>query len=186
MPLMVLSFKIEDEVTPGLSKRNLAAANRTTHRFAGEYWLERIMPRHFHGSTQGRYELEPRNEIYLRIIKPKTGQGAGRYALLQKSGASFRFAQFFSRVTATQHRAVVKINVPAYFATPKTGTIYEGGRRKEITRQPNKARELTDTTREDARDVDERATEIYAAHFDPNNRTPGVRSSNERRTILIN
>lgn len=185
MPLVVLSFKIEDGVTTNLTKRQLATAARVSHRFAGEYWLEVIMPRHFHGATQARYQLEPRNDIYLRIIKPLVGRGAGKFALLQKTGASFRFAQFFSRISATQHQAVVRVNVPGYFANPRIGTVYEGGERKVVTRQPDKSRELTDSPQSDVRELDMRATEIYAAHFDPSTTIRNIHVSRSRRVVSI-
>lgn len=165
MSLIVLSWRITDGITAQFSKRHLSHAAKETNKFSAEYWHENIMPLHFHGATQARYRIEPRSELYRRVLKRIQGRGEGRYAFLQKTGKSFRFAKFFSRITATQYQGVVRINVPAYFANPKVGTVYEDGKRKQIRRQPKMRNELTDTIRRDVVEVDQRATEFYATFF---------------------
>lgn len=166
MPLIPLTFKITDSATTGMTKRQQGVAAKETLRDSGEYWHQEIMPLHFLPAVQRRYQLEPRSRAYLRV-KRDEGEGQGRFALLQRTGQSFRFARFFSRITATQRQAVVRINVPAYFANPRTGVVNENGRRFVIRRQPKMTAELTATIRADIRVLDERAAEQYARHYGP-------------------
>ena len=79
MTLVVLSWKVTDEITSQFTKRHLSLAAKETNRFAATYWHEQIMPRHFHGASQARYRIEPRTELYRRIIKQKQGRGAERW-----------------------------------------------------------------------------------------------------------
>lgn len=165
MPLVALNWKVTDGITGQFTKRHLSTAAKETNRFAATYWQEKIMPLHFHGATQQRYNIEPRTELYRRVIKQIQGQGEGRFAMLQKTGVSFRFAKYFSRITATQYQGLVRINVPSYFANPKTGVFYENGKRKQIARQPKMSAELTDTISRDVKEVNDRATDFYATYF---------------------
>lgn len=165
MSLIVLSFKIVDGVKTSLSKSNQAAAARTSLRFAAEYWHKRIMPERFNPQTQGQYEFEPRTEIYLRVIKRIMGLGIGKAALLQLRGQSFRFAQYQFKITATASVATVTMRMPSYFTDRKTGVVYEGNKRKVIRRKPDMVKEMTQTISENIKRIDERATELYLAHF---------------------
>lgn len=165
MSLIVLSFKIQDSVKPKLSKATLSKAAKTALRFSAEYWREKIMPERFQPGVQTRYSFETRTEFYLRRLKRIFGQGAGKIALLQLRGKSFRAAQHQSSITATQYSATITMRMPSYFTDPKIGVVYENNQRKNIKHQPDKVRELLQTTAANIKQIDQRATELYMAHF---------------------
>lgn len=167
MSLIVLSFKVVDGVKTSLSKSNQAKAARTTLRFAAEYWHKIIMPERFEPKTQGGYRFEARTEIYLRVIKRIMGLGVGKGAgvMLRLRSQSFRAAQFNVKITATASVATVTMAMPTYFTDRKTGVVYDGGKRKMIRHQPDMAQEMSQTTAANVKKIDERATEIYLAHF---------------------
>lgn len=127
------------------------------------------MPKHFQPGIQNRYTFDPRTEVYMKVLKRMFGKGDGVSAKLQLRGRTFRFAKFFSKVTGTSNRAVVRMNLPAYFVNPKTGVVNEGGKRKNIRRMPRMAMELTQTSAEDTTLIDQRATEIYKQFFSRSN-----------------
>lgn len=170
MSLIVLSFKIEDGVKAPLSKANMARAAKDALRTAAELWRDKILPERFLFGTQNQYQFDQRTQIYLRIIKRIFGQGEGKSAnlLLRLKGTSFRFAQYFSTITATGNRATITMKMPAYFTNPQIGTVYENGRRKQIRRQPDKVRELTQMTRSNVNRLNMRATEVYLAYLKAN------------------
>lgn len=165
MPLVVLNFKITDFITVQFSRSHQNKAAKNALLAAGDYWHSVIMEEHFTPGKQSRYAFAARTEVYRRIVKKIEGVGQGKFADLQKKGTSFRFAKFFSKVSATSRRAVVRVNVPAYFSKRSVGVVYEDGKRKTIRNQPDLAAELTRTANEDIRRVDRRATDVYRAHF---------------------
>lgn len=188
--LVILTFQIRDkDVISTLDKRRVAEAAKSALIAAARIWLEEIMPARFAPGTQNRYTFDPRNQVYLKVLKRIFGRGDGQVALLQLRGRTFRFARFFSKITATSRRAVVRMNLPAYFTNPKTGVVYENGKRKVIRRMPRMSAEVVQTTVDDTRMIDERATKVYQYFFsrsqkdsvpwvtvpEPNNRTVIIR-----------
>lgn len=170
MSLIVLSFKITDDVRTTYSKANMAKAAKDSLKAAAEMWRDEIMPERFLFGTQSQYVLEPRTQIYLRVIKRVMGIGEGKSAnlLLRLKGTSFRFAQHFSKITSTQNKATITMSMPSYFTDPKIGTVYENGRRKQIRHQPDKVKELTQMTQSNVKRLNQRATEVYLAHLKGN------------------
>ena len=167
MSLIILSFKMSENVTSTFSKANLAKAAKAALRLSAEMWRDDIMPERFLLQTQNQYVLETRTQIYLRIIKRLMGVGEGKSSnlLLRLKGTSFRFAKYFSTITATANKSTITMRMPAYFTNPKIGTVYENGKRKQIRRQPDKVKELTQMTHANVKRINLRATEVYLAHL---------------------
>ncbi len=165
--MIVLHTVVTDTFNPGLKKREWNKITRENMRETAEEWHENIMPRHFLPGNKNRYPIEPRNPIYERFIKPKVGQGAGRTLALILSGESRRRAMHLYRVTATRSKAVVYMDMPAYFVRPKVGPRRdERGRLKTSRRQPDKAAELT--------------------HVNPQDKAHLVRFSHGRYAVALN
>jgi len=189
MSLMVLSFKIQENVTSTFSKSNLAKAAKAALKEAAEMWRDEILPERFLFAKQSQYVFEPRTQIYLRIIKRIKGVGEGKSAnlLLALKGTSFRFAKYFSSVTATQYKATITMRMPAYFTNPQIGTVYENGKRKQIRRQPNKVKELTQMTRANTDRINVRAADVYLDFLIDNSgsRTAGEARDTQMKTKVI-
>lgn len=111
-----------------------------------------IFPRHFFNSNRSRYRLKPRTEFYLRVIKPRTGQGTGRFVDLMLKGVASRRMKHFATITATDggNTIVLRMDAPRYFTNPFIGSlINQHGKPITITQQPDKVAEVTQVNQED-------------------------------------
>jgi hypothetical protein len=142
MPLVALQATLQNPVK-GLG-RNFTSMRREGLRATGKFWHGELMPSHFTPGNESRYGQMPRNRVYMEEIKQDEGVGQGRFVKLQLKGKSLRWASAFPGITATSHQCVVRMTMPTYFERPKVGSWQdEKGRTKRITRQPDKAAELT-------------------------------------------
>lgn len=158
----VLSFKIENNspLRKGLAVRFVLLLKEAL-RDTAFFWLAKIFPRHFFSSNRAKYHHEARNQVYLDKIKKFSGVGPGKYVDLLLSGRSRRQMMAFARISGSKDRQTVLMRPPGYFANPFIGVIarLSGGRVKQITRQPDKAAEVT-------RVVDEERTEMNSYYAD--------------------
>lgn len=114
-------------------------------------WHREIMPRHFTPGNISRYRMKSRSQFYRQVIKPKEGQGQGRYVDLLLKGQTLRWLRAFATVTGTSYQSTLRLRAPAYFTRPFIGTFTDPrtGKRKRITQQPDKVAELRQVSAED-------------------------------------
>lgn len=159
MPGIVLNIQhLDRSQTRGLSRRFSALVKETMFATA-EHWHAQLFPKHFGPRNRSEYQLTPRNPFYLAVIKPKTGEGVGRFRDLVLSGKSQRFLQVLYRVTGSSKRVTVRMTPPPFFTNPFVGSFAVTDKRtgrthvKHISRQPDKADEVTRISEEDKRDL---------------------------------
>jgi hypothetical protein len=172
MPPIVLNTKIENrEAIVGMGRR-WPAVIRTSLKAVARYWLEKKFPGHFTPGNEARYHHDERNKFYKRFIKPVEGEGQGKFVDLLLKGKSKRWLWTSATISGTQHHAIVRMKGPAYFANPFIGRLekqitqtnynarqnmMEPGMTRtiiiNITRQPDKVRELTEVSIADKNDL---------------------------------
>ncbi len=143
--MIVLGVEVDDS-TPlkGELRRVYRRARKTALYDTMEYWHEREMPRRFTPGNEQRYDLEPREEVYLEEIKKVTGVGQGRFVLQILTGRSLRMLRAFASITSTGDRATIRMTAPVYFTNPFEGTWIDPdtGETKTSSGQPDKVAEL--------------------------------------------
>lgn len=145
MPAVILDMRVIDRSQfVGLST-TYAKIRRQAMLETAQRWHTEIFPAHFGGSNRQKYRLAPRKPLYLQKIKPQAGVGEGRFRDLVLVGRSQRALRNLVRITGTSNRVVVRMNAPGYFVRPFVGTWVDPktGKRRSITRQPNKPDEVT-------------------------------------------
>jgi len=124
-------------------------------RNTAQHWHREIFPRHFGARNRSKYNFAPRSRLYTEKIKRFAGVGEGKFRDLVLSGASQRALRNLVQITGTSKRAVVRMSAPSYFDRPFVGSWIDpkSGRRKTVTRQPDKPAEVLRIDPEDAADI---------------------------------
>lgn len=164
MPLVVLNTEIKNAwVIKGI-KRKWPQVLRLSMFAIARRWMEVKFPSHFTPGNETRYSHERRNPFYKRVIKIFEGEGQGKYVDDLLKGRSRRQLWTSTTITATQHRSTIRMKAPAYFTDPYIGRIEKeipvkndpSRMRKiiiNITRQPDKVRELLEVPAKDKDDL---------------------------------
>jgi hypothetical protein len=135
--MIYLGVEITDEVINGLGKkfetaryRAMVAAIKNYHRV--------IFPKHFFNSNRSRYQLAPRTQFYLKVIKPARGIGPGRFVDLLLKGTSRRRMMTFATIRASDSRGsfTLRMSAPTYFT-------------RRLAGQPDKQAEAEQVNQED-------------------------------------
>lgn len=144
--MIILGFTLE---APGLKRQIRPAVKAALNDTAG-FWFQAIFPVHFSGRNRSKYGFEPRTGRYVQVLKPRFGQGQGKFVDLLLRGSSRRFMRF-GVISGTANRATVTMKPPGYFVRPFVGswTDRKTKQEKHISRQPDKPREATATTPEE-------------------------------------
>lgn len=121
-----------------------AAVKKETLQATAMHWHARCLVSHFTPNNNKRYPMDERNLYYLTNIKRVFGRGQGKFVLLKLSEKSQRWMNVFVDVTGTSHQATLRMRPPNYFANPFIGSFVDNqGKKKTITRQPDKPAEVT-------------------------------------------
>ena len=141
---VILGVTIENKnAFRGMGVR-FAALTKETLKETAQRWHTSVMDSHFTPGNQSRYSMQNRNALYLEKIKKRHGQGQGKWVLNKLSEKSHRWMQVFVNITGTSRQIAVRMRPPTYFANPFIGSwIDRHGKRKTITRQPDKPKEVT-------------------------------------------
>lgn len=168
MPVVLRTVLTNSSPIPGLaiSWRKL---NKLVLTDVGTFWHQTIYPGHFRPSNRARYKHEPRTPVYLREIKVEHGRGAGRFVDQILSGKTRRFTMAFATVRGTARKVTVRMKAPSHVTRPFIGTFRKkDGTLGRVTRQPDKAGELTTVDRRDREQMEEYAAKRYAHHVAQN------------------
>ena len=155
MPGMILDLQtIGRRNFVGL-KTSYAKIARQTLREMAAYWHREIFPRHFSSRNLTKYKIEARTKLYIDKIKPRLGVGVGRFRLMMLTGQSQRWMESLGRVSGPGTRVTVRMPAPRHFTNPFVGTFIQPktGKRKYVSRQPNKVAEVTRFDAEDNADL---------------------------------
>ncbi len=151
--MIALGVTITDDIITGLG-RSYRASYRRAMLESVKYYHTTIFPKHFGTSNRSRYKLEPRTRFYLSVIKPREGQGQGRFVDLLLHGTARRRMMYNARIWATDggNSVTLKMLTPKYFTNPFVGTYVDAeGKQKRITRQPDKVAEVVQVNPDDKR-----------------------------------
>jgi hypothetical protein len=171
MALVILNTTIENADSIKGMSRKWPGIIRASLQAVALWWFTNVFPRHFTPGNEVRYHHEPRNPFYKKVIKRMEGEGQGRYVDDLLKGKSLRWMLMSATITGTQHVATLRMKPPAYFTDPKTGRVEKQiqdetydprlnvmglGRIRtiiiNITRQPDKVREVTQFSATDKND----------------------------------
>jgi hypothetical protein len=154
MPAVILKMQ---HVSRGVGRqmgKELGQARKQTMRDTAAFWHQQIFPRHFGNGNKTQYGLQQRNRKYVEEIKPREGNGPGRFTYEVLKGQSLFWAKNMVKITGTANRVTVKATTPAYFTRPFIGSfIGPNGKMKTITQQPNKPEEVTRHNQRDRDDI---------------------------------
>lgn len=115
-------------------------------------WHKRVFPGHFTSGARSEYGdgIEKRTKGYIFQRKLRKGEGLGKTVMNRFQNKSVRWMRHLVRVTGTGNKATVRMQAPAYFTHPYTGRIVlDDGRTVDISRQPDKPKEVTLVSDED-------------------------------------
>ena len=145
MPAVILDMRVIDRSAFHGLATTYAKLRRQAMLETAQRWHREVFPAHFGGNNRQKYRLTPRTEVYVTKIKPNAGVGEGRFRDLVLGGRSQRALRNLVRITGTSNRVVVRMQAPAYFTRPFIGSWIDPntGKRRSITRQPNKPDEVT-------------------------------------------
>lgn len=151
---MMLVLGIEMDLRNELLDKNARQFFRDFQRQvmvdSGEHFHDQMLDRRLSPGAEHKYRHEPRNVVYKQEIKPEKGVGQGKTVDLQLKGKSRRWLLAFRTITGTHKRVIVRLKAPAYFTRPYVGPFTDHwGRRKRITRQPDKVAELLRNNEQD-------------------------------------
>jgi hypothetical protein len=143
-------------------RKRLVGLQTTYTKLVGEvmrrtvqHWHREIFPRHFGARNRSKYNFAPRSRLYTEKIKRFEGQAEGKFRDLVLKGWSKFMLTNMEQITGTAKRLTVRMHAPFYFDKPFVGTWVnpKTGKRKTITRQPDKVAEVTRFDAEDFEDI---------------------------------
>lgn len=159
MPIIILNATIQNKDAIKGMKRRWAAVLREALKGTAICWMENIFPKHFTAGNAREYHHEARSKFYKIVIKREEGIGGGKEYDDILKGRSMREMWASATVTGTQNYAMLRLKAPAYFTDPYIGKVDKeitdkrtGERRQitiNITRQPDKVREVTEFSEAD-------------------------------------
>ena len=160
---MILTTRLENNTPiPGLSVSFRKIVKQVLEA-TGESWHRELFPKHFTHGNRARYKHEKRTRVYLQEIKPEQGSGTGRFVDNVLKGKTRRFTMALATVKGTSRSVRVRMKAPRHVTRPFIGTYRKrDGTLGRITRQPDKAAELT---AHDGRDREE-LSKIAAKHLE--------------------
>ena len=141
-------------------------------RRTAEHWHREIFPRHFGARNRSKYQFAPRSKLYTDKIKRLEGVGVGKFRDMVLRGPSQIMLRNLVQITGTGRRVTVRMQAPQYFDKPFIGSYVDPktGKRKTITRQPDKPDEVTRVDPEDAADIRKFAADRLQNALDLNDR----------------
>ncbi len=108
------------------------------------FWHGRSLDRHFTPGNSTRYQMARRKQFYLTQLKPKFGEGQGKWVDLLLKGKSLRWMRVFKTISGTGNSATLRMRPPTYFGNPFVGTYRDArGKTRVISQQPDKTVEVT-------------------------------------------
>jgi len=141
--MFILDIRVRDKSSIKILKRELNRIKRETMREVAQEFLDRHVAPHFGPANRQRYAHQRRRPVYRSEIKPREGRGQGKFVDNVLSGQSRRRALSLAKITATSNGAKLRLKLPPYFAKPFIGSfVGKDGKRKRITQQPDKVKEL--------------------------------------------
>lgn len=166
MPLIILNAKIANrEAIVGMGRR-WPRVTRASLKAVAKWWIEKKFHGHFTSGNAAKYHHDPRSRFYKIVTKREEGEGDGREFDLILKGKSKRWLWASAAITGTQHSSVLRMKAPAYFTDPHLGRVEKEVKDRKnpgrirnivinITRQPDKVRELTEISIADKNDMQE-------------------------------
>jgi hypothetical protein len=158
VPLVQLDGKITNlrEIRRMLGARTVTQIQKVALRDTANFWHEKILPRHFRPESHYRYAHENRTPHYRRETKAEEGVGKGKTVDNIFSGQSERWMKVFFNITGSSRRVTLSMRPPRYFTNPYIGQVtLPDGRIVNISRQPDKPREIITRHPHDDRSMSE-------------------------------